>query len=258
MPSENLDAIVDEPEVIEADAEVTESEVEESADKGVEAKDSSTEPVKDKTQDRIDELTKKWRDSEREVGRLMAQASEKPLPEPTIDLGAKTIEDFDYDVAAHQKYVTEKAKSEALRIVSETQQHETQNARNSQFAARESEFAEKNDDYFNVTRNPAIVLTGEMVEVAQQSENGPALLLHLGKHQTLAMRLAGVSKLALAREMGILEATLGQPAKDSKVSEAPDPVPKIKAVENTVKKGINEQTTDREFAKWRHKTIANR
>lgn len=253
------EAITD--ETVEADATTTEeteleTSSEESVSEDAEPSEPSPEPKKDKVQDRIDELTKKFRDAERDAAHWRNKAHERPAPEPVINLDTKSLADFDYDEPAYQAHITQQAKAEALRLVNETHQNQSANVKMQQFSAKEAEFAEKNDDYFNATRKPSLTLTQDMLEIAQDSELGPELLYHLGKHPSVALRLSALTPMAQAREMGILEAKLSTPVSKT-VSTAPKPAPKIKGAANKLNKDPNDMS-DSEFRKWRHKQIANR
>lgn len=248
-------------ETVEAEATTTEeTETEQSSEESTseesESSESSPEPKKDAVQDRIDELTKKFRDAEREAAHWRDKANEQPAPKPEVNLDVKTLADFDYDEAKYQEHVTNQAKQAALKLVNDTHQHESAAVKQQQFSAKEAEYAEKNEDYYNVTRNPSAVLTKEMLDIAQESDNGPALLHHLGKHQTVALHLSSLSPLALAREMGILEAKLNTPI-DTLVTKAPAPAPKLKGAKNEVDKDPMKMS-DAEFTKWRRKRIAKR
>jgi len=249
-----------EDQVESDDSNTEEAEVEETSEESAsqedESSESSPEPKKDAVQARINEITKKFHDAQRDAEHWRSKANERPAPEPVIKLDTKTLADFDYDEQKFSEHNANYYKQEALRLVNETHQNQSANVKMQQFSAKEAEFAEKNDDYFNVTRNPSATLTQEMLEIAQDSEHGPELLHHLGKHQTVAMKLAGLAPLALAREMGILEAKLGTTT-EKKVSTAPKPAPKIKGAANKLQKDPNDMS-DAEFRKWRHKQIANR
>lgn len=228
--------VADQPELElgQAEAETIENKGAESEDQvtkeEVKPSDSSPEKEqKDSVQERIDELTAKFRDQERENARLRAEMAKTPPPEPDIKLDTKSLADFDYDEAAFQSHIVEQAKAEALRVVQESNQYQSSNAARASFLEREAKYAEENPEYYGVTRNPSLTITGDMVDVAMESEDGPAVLMHLGKYPEVASRLATLSPIGLAREIGKIEAKISASAQGSKVSNAPSPVPKIEA-----------------------------
>jgi hypothetical protein len=100
-----------------------------------------------------------------------------------------------------------------------------------------------------------------MLEIITESDDGPALAYYLGKNLDVAARIAQLPPLAAARELGRIEVNLAFEREKAKlkpvVSQAPPPTPKIEATEPAVSKDPS-QMTDREFAKWREKQIAQR
>ena len=102
-------------------------------------------------------------------------------------------------------------------------------AKQADFNVKESDYAIDVTDYHAVTRNPTLKLSPEMVQVAQDSDEGPKILYYLGKHPDVSERLANMSPLAMAREIGRIEATKLDSVATPSISNAPEPVKPLKS-----------------------------
>lgn len=210
-------------------------------------------------QKRIDELTRNFRETQRDRDYWREQAVRQvPTEIPTV-AAPKTLQDFGFDEGKYQAHVI----SEAARLAAETagktlKQQQAQDAaarRRSEFVQRETGFAKDLEDYYEVTRNPTLPITPDMVEVINSSEEGAPVLYYLGKNPHVAETLAQLPPLIAARELGRLEGKLAadrEKAKAKTVSQAPAPPPKIEATAAAVEKDPSSMT-DTEFAKWRRK-----
>jgi len=268
-------ALSDAPEPIEtdvettvADAEVVETEEVKDEQQTPEVSDSSTETVEEKKPDpvqkRIDELTRKRRDAERDAEYWRQQAQkqpEKPVeevkPEPL-----KTLADFDYDESKYQSHLFGKAQEGAVesarQVLKEEQSQQSASRKISDFRGREAEFSKDVDDYHEVVQNRDLRINQVMADVATEMDGGPEVLYYLGKNPDLADKISQLSPLSAAREMGRLEAKIQSQEKSGKqVSEAPAPAPKLTAVEPSITKSLDE-LEQRDFNKARRDYIANK
>lgn len=241
------------------DANVNEAETPEvnEAESSPAKAESKPDEAVDKVRSRIDELTKYRREAERRAERaereadfLRQQMKAPPQPvatEPVAVSTPKTLADFEFDEAKYQSYLFSEAEKRAVsaaeRRIREQQDQEKQSRRKSEFEKRESEYAKSVEDYIDVTRNPSVPINSDMAQVIAESEDGPALAYYLGKNVEIAERIAQLSPLAAAREMGRIEAKLAaerERAKEKPVSKAPAPTPKLEAANE----GPSFKTTD--------------
>lgn len=229
--------------------------------------DSSTEKKEPKgVQKRIDELTRNWRDTERDRDywrELAVRANQQPQQTPQEpQKPGRTLEDFEYDEGKYQAYLIEQAREEARRIVQDEYKRESQGRKQSSFKSKEAEFAKTAEDYHSVTRNPSLTLTQEMVDVVADAEKGPEVLYYLGKNPDIADRLSSMSPLNMAMEIGRIEAKLASTPKGSSVSKAPPPTPKIEAVSPALDVKASDPESDslstKEWVAKRNKELANR
>jgi len=243
--SVDIDAVVDEAPDGEAKVEAEKPEPSESSPE-----------KKDGVQKRIDELTRLRREQERETSYWKELAQNTQVaPEPVAP--GKTLADFEYDEGKYTQYLTESAKAEAVAEVDTRLASERQARARADFTSKESDFSKGVDDYYVVTRNQDLKISGEMVEACQGSDEGAAVLYYLGKNPEVAERLAAMPPLSMAREMGKIEASKLVAEKAPSVSKAPKPVPKLAPTDAKVAIDPSNMT-DSQFRKWREKAIANR
>lgn len=220
---------------------------------------------------RIDELTRNWREAERREQALLqllqSDRAEVARPEPQKPATAtvKTLADFSYDESQFQSYLLDQATTRATEAadkrIREEQERGTAARRQSEFARREQTFAKSVDDYHEVTRNPSLPITKAIAEVVAESDEGPALAYYLGKNPDVAERIAALSPMGTARELGRIEAKLiseREKAAAKRASAAPPPPPKIEGTGDPQVEADPEKMTDAQFAKWRKKQIAQR
>lgn len=183
---------------------------------------------------------------------------------------AKTLEDFGFDDGKYQEYIREVARSEA-RAASDERDRErhtqaTAASRARKFQERAVAFEKDTPDYRNVAHYAPI--NDAVAEIIQDLESGPELAYYLGKHRDIALTLNDLPPHVAAVELGRIDARLSadkaakaaalDEAKKSKaVSGAPPPAPKLDGNNAAVEKEPSEMT-DKEFAKWRAKQIAQR
>lgn len=229
--------VVDEEGASE-DAEETEATAEESEEED-EPSESSPEKKGDSFQERIDELTGKFRSEERArieaearyqqmEQRLQAMEQVKPI-EP-----GKTLADFDFDEGQYAEYLSQVARQTAQQEVKQQLEQERAIARQLEFQARESEFSANVPDYELVAYHKAII-NADMAQVLQVAEKGPELAYYLGQNVEVGQRLSKMSRDAMAMELGIIAATKLVKPEVKKESKAPPPPPKLKTAKTATR-----------------------
>jgi len=197
--------------------------------------DEDTTKVLDPVQKRIDELTRRRYDAERErdYWREHAQRAQPPKQEaPPVETPpavSKTLADFAYDESKYQDYLFKQAEARAVAAAEKVlTQKQTETARVQTVTAhreREAEFAKKVPDYFEVAHYAPI--TDSMAEIIMDSDISAELAYHLGKNRQVALNLSRLSPLQQAREIGRIEAKLAAKPKPPAISDAPPPAPKL-------------------------------
>lgn len=152
-------------------------------------------------------------------------AAEEAPAEPE----APKLEDFDYDTEKWSTALTDytekkieagQAQAEEKRAEGARQEEvQRQDAVWATFTERQDAAIERYEDYEElVMDNVDTVIPEAAVKIIVESETGPDLAYWLAKNQDEATRIAGLSDIEAAREIGRIEATLA--------AEAPAPEPK--------------------------------
>jgi len=264
------------PEPVEAESEVKEVEPEIEADSSpaeVEVLEEKADPPDpdaefgEKVKKRIDEVTGKWRESDRKLTardleiedlRAKLQAVPQPAEEPF-----KTLADFEYDEGKYQAYMaTEIPRRATVATEQAMQGYESQEQAkviDEKFAESEAEFAKTVEDYKDVVYDPSLRISPAMANVFKDNA-APELAYFLGNNPDIASDLSALSPEDAGFKMGIQFAELQAAkaaAKPKKVTKAPPPAPKIKAGDAGMTKDPADMS-DSEFRKWREKQIASR
>jgi hypothetical protein len=216
------------------------------------ADDAGTERPRDeegkfispKAQKRIDELTWKSHEAERQAEYWRQQALQQQQPPPKAEEPVKlpTLESVGYDEAKYQaaliEYATKQAEQVVERRLTEAEQKRAEQARMESFATRQREFAKATPDFEDrVLRDPTLPITAAMRDVILDSPAGPELAYHLATNREQAEQIARLPAHLAALEMGRIEgrlAALKEVAKRPVISKAPPPPPKVEDAETTI------------------------
>jgi len=277
------DSVDTAPEIEEPEGEPVEVEVElESEADPSPADDDAVDEIADDSpvetpgvQSRIDEITGKFRQTERIAQDLQAkldEANAKLAAIPVKQEPMKTLEDFAFDGAAFTEYVMEESAKRAESTVERVmQKHQAKaSAEQSQqgFREREKAFAGEHSDYFDMVYGETNGLRHWSASDAMASEiqilgNGHEIAYHLAKNPDIASEMAALSPRETVIAMDKLSTRIGNAAKKSAekvVTKAPPPPPKLKTSGDAgiKQKGYHEGMTDAQFDAMRRKEIANR
>ena len=97
------------------------------------------------------------------------------------------------------------------------------------YSEREEKARDKYDDYEDVVYNPKLRITDVMAETIQHSEIGPDLAYWLGSNPKEADRIARLSPIMQAREIGRIEVKLANNPPVKKTTSAPTPISPVTA-----------------------------
>lgn len=284
---------------VEAEASVeqnessSESETEETQDSGDQSGESDAlgsddaqakdQPETDKPrkkngfQKRIDKLNARVTASAQEVEywkREAMKVATAPKAESKVDqtsaagTGKPHIDSFD----SHAEYVEaltdwktdqklmerDQRQAKSQLEIEQTNALKTHTSRVESFKGQHDDFDEMMENLADVPNSPALQ------SIIVSSDNGPALLYELAKNPEEAKRIALLSPLAAAREMGKLEARLSTPAKTtkeaSKITKAPRPMEPVgKGGKGAISKSIFDPSlSQREYERLRAEQIKRR
>lgn len=218
------------PEPSEEDAEKPEKPEGEEQDTASE--DKKPKKRKQSADERIAELTKKFREEERK--RIAAEARLKPVPQS--DLTAPDPKSYELgdqdpnyiaDLALHKAdQRREKARADEAKRAEEDQAKERQ----IDWSRRVSEASARYSDYREVALNPTLPITDPMASAIQEAESGPDVLYYLGQNPDEAARIATLSPTRQAIEIGRIETRLetdDEPVPPKRTTAAPEPPKRV-------------------------------
>lgn len=181
----------------------------------------------------------------------IAQESQPPKQEDFANyddyLAAKTAHSSLVALDDRQKRELEREaarQTKAIEDISEKEQQEM--ARN--WADQTDDARRKYTDFDAVVTAPDLSITAPMARVIASSELGADIAYHLGTNKAEAARIAQMSDLEMARNMGAIEARLSMP-KVRTQSTAPDPVTPVRPKATATKDPS--KMTPKEYRAWR-------
>ena len=181
-----------------------------------------TEASKTFTQEELDAIVgKRLAREQRKWEREQAQKA-KSQPVPSEPLKAD-------DFADAQTYAEALAERKAQELLAKRDAEAERAATLDAYHDREEEARNKYDDFEQVAYNPKLPVTETMAQTIQATENGPDVIYYLGSNPKEAERIARLSPLLQAREIGKIEAKLGANPPAKKTSTAPAPIAPVTA-----------------------------
>jgi hypothetical protein len=126
-------------------------------------------------------------------------------------------------------YVDALAAQKAEQLLAQREQNKQRTELLESYHDREEKAREKYDDFEQVAYNPNLPITDVMAQSIQASDIGPEVAYHLGANPKEAERIARLSPILQAKEIGKLEAKLASDPPVKKTSNAPTPISPITA-----------------------------
>jgi len=197
----------------------------------VAATDTPPEPetegaAKSFTQEEVDAIfSKRLAKAQRKWDREQTQKA-KSQPVPTEPLKAD-------DFADAPSYADALAERKAQELLAKRDAEAERAATLDAYHDREEEARNKYDDFEQVAYNPKLPVTETMAQTIQATDNGPDVIYYLGSNPKEAERIARLSPLLQAREIGKIEANLGSNPPAKKTSTAPAPIAPVTARTST-------------------------
>lgn len=184
-------------------------------------------------QKRIDKAVKAQREAERER-EFWKQEALKPKAPPaeTLKTPVSAAEPSENDFQTHAEYVKELTKWTAKQAVEEFKASQRTESANTQqqtaaqeFKARQEKFRVATPDFDEVIADADTQVSNAVIAEIVGSEKGPELQYFLAKNPDEAERLSKLAPLALAREVGKIEArfTTSEQKTAPKTTGAPPP-----------------------------------
>lgn len=221
---------------------------------------SEVELVKQATQRRIDELTRNWRQEQREKQALLDALQQRETPKAPEPPKFPKLEDFGYDEPKYQaallEHTTSLARAEVRKELDEERKRSTEQHRLSSFEKRQADFIKSKPDYAERVLDATLPITTAMRDVIVDSDSGPELAYWLAENRDKAAQIAQLPPHLAALELGRVEGRL-QAVKEAKakpIPQAPPPPPSVEAVESDIQRDPDEMSMG-DWLKWRNKQV---
>lgn len=244
IDSIEIDRLPDEPVPEQEAAAETPAEDDEDPDaEEAEGEENSDEPERPKrkrpgkyarTIMRLEEQNKALEGAVRQLlGRVDGDRTEPARQAPRTAEAPKQEEfqNFDDYLVARAKFeakqeILAEQRAQAERQERAQRQQHAEQVRQS-FQERAAAARERYQDFDEVAFDASVPVSEEMTVVIAESEHGPDIAYYLGSHPDEARRIASLSPLAQARELGRIEAKVSQ-APVKKTTSAPPPAKILK------------------------------
>jgi hypothetical protein len=244
----------------DTDGEDTELEGGEDEDEGDEPESEEKPRRKGGVQKKIDRLTRERRSLEAENAALKARldggkpteatpaASDASDKEPNID-DFPTYEAYNRALIRYELKQDEKAKAVQAEMA---KAEESQRQVLDSFNKRVAEFKATAKDFDDVLAAVEVPISPALQIAILESEVGPSIAYDLAKNPKELERINALSPLAIAREVGRLEAAKLKPAEapKPKLSQAPKPITPVAKGGKTAAPNVYDPETANDFTKW--------
>ena len=179
-------------------------------------------PAKTFTQEELDDIIRKRLAKEqRKWERQQRQPAAPPQPQEIPP--ADQFESVD-------AYAQALAEKKAQELIQQREIERQQSELLESYAEREESARDKYEDFEQVVYNPSLRVTTVMAQTIQASDLGPDIAYYLGSNPKEADRIARLSPILQAKEIGKLEAKLvDNPPVVRKPTKAPDPIAPVTA-----------------------------
>ena len=167
-------------------------------------------------------LAREQRKWEREQAQRLETVQAQKAATPRHDLSPDQFDTYEDYADALAEYKAEEllARRETARQHQDLLEH---------YHNREETARDRYDDFEQVAYNPNLSITDAMAQSIQASDNGPDVLYYLGSNPDEAYRIARLSPLLQAKEIGKLEAGMASNPPVKKTSTAPAPIAPVTA-----------------------------
>ena len=197
------------PEVVESSPEVADNQP---------AKTFSQEELDAAIGKRLAREQRKW---EREQAAQQAEMQARQ----SVSREVPSIDNFESTDAYAEALALKKAEELLAQRDRQKEQAEIVEA----YSEREEKARDKYDDFEDVVYNPKLRITDVMAETIQYSDLGPDLAYWLGSNPKEAERIARLSPILQAREIGKIEVRLSDNPPVKKTTSAPTPISPVTA-----------------------------
>ena len=166
------------------------------------------------------------------IGKRLAREQRKwereQAARQTVPVASKEMPSID-NFESTDAYAEALALRKAEELVAQRDRQKEQAQVVEAYSEREEKARDKYDDFEDVVYNPKLRITDVMAESIQSSDNGPDLAYWLGSNPKEAERIARLSPILQAKEIGKIEVRLADNPPVKKSTSAPTPISPVTA-----------------------------
>lgn len=232
---------------------------------GTEPQGGTDAPAKPKTpgvQKRLDELTRNWRQTERDRDHwreLALRNQQQPQQQPQAAQGEPTLEQFGGDpakfYAEHARWAAREELKRAREEEANQKKQERQREKAQKYEERVNKTRTKYEDFDDLVTDPSLPITNDMADYIRESDEGPEVAYWLAKNPQEAARIAQMNGRDADRALARIEARLSTPAPapaaPKPVTNAPPPPPTVGTASATGKPGLADDASTNQWMKER-------
>ena len=160
----------------------------------------------------------------REQRKWEREARQAEAPKPVL-VEHVTPEQF----TTTEEYVEALTTSKAQQIVQQQQYAKQQQELLGSYHEKEEDARGRYEDFEQVAYNPKLPITNVMAQTIQAADNGPDIAYYLGTNPKEAGRIAQLTPILQAKEIGRLEAKVASEPATKRTSSAPAPISPVTA-----------------------------
>jgi hypothetical protein len=232
--------------------------------------DASAEPKQPSkgVQKRLDELTRNWRQTERdrdhwrELALKQSQPQQKPQAaqsEPTLEGSGGDMTKF---VREHAAWAAREELRKAKEEEAQQKKQEKERERHQKYEERVNKTRTKYEDFDDLVTDPALPITPDMADYIRESDEGPEVAYWLAKNPQEAARIAQMNGRDADRALARIEARLSTPAPapaaPKPVTNAPPPPPTVGTASAAAKPGLADDGSIKDWMKERTNQLRKR
>lgn len=229
--------------------------------------DAPATPKKTGVQKRLDELTRNWRQAERDRDhwREMATRSQTK-PEAQAAQGEPTPEQFGGDpakfYAEHARWVAREELRRAKEEEANQKKQERDREKAQKYEERATKARTKYEDFDDLVTDPSLPINQDMADYIRESDEGPEVAYWLAKNPQEALRIAQMNARDADRALARIEARVSTPAQapaaPKPVTNAPPPPPTVGTSSAAAKPGLADEASTKEWISERIKQLRKR
>jgi hypothetical protein len=225
--------------------------------------DAPAKPKNQGVQKRLDELTRNWRQAERDRDHWREQATRnqsQPQQQPQAAQGEPSPDQYE-DITKFHKAHAAWAVREELRRVKEDEanqrKEEARREKDKKFGERAAKARAKYEDFDELVFSDSTAITDDMADYIRESEEGPEVAYWLAQNPQEALRIAQMNGRDADRALARIEARLSTPAPTpaapKPVTNAPPPPPRVGTASNAGTPVLRDDMPTAEWVRLRNK-----